>query len=353
MINNTTNNVAERLEDDPKENIVAQKGSVAQQDLSKDLLATQEAALEGMHHLMHISLATYVASLTSSIMSYKHATLTEAATGLAIFCERNVADRHAKRTLVSIYAAAGYDCSDSTGESYKSVMRKVAIISGLFNFIGSEKVQEWVGGNSEGAAIAAIVKGLEPLGIKSMDGILALVGKPRMQRAVSAHAAPVQIETKLAVTPAPEAAPAAEPSLEEGEIVLEPSAKGEHVEESEEAMPKYARRATDVSSKQAAANTHSFILGEGDYVEIGTEHVSIRLSHDADKSEILKAALQLMEIADEMEAKQAQEKAETDSLLATKLMEEMRKMTTGKKAEKATEGGLEPMKPAKGRRLAR
>lgn len=333
-------------------NIIAQANAVAQ--------GKSSASLEGLQHVMHISMATYVASLTSSIMSYKHATLLEAATGLAIMCERNAADRHARRMLVSVYAAAGYDCADSsTGGEYKSVMRKVAIISELFNFIGAEKVQEWVGGNSEGAAIAAIVKGLEPFGIRSMDGILSLVGKPRMPRAISAPTAPAQIETKQPQAPAetaPEAAQAAKVSevMEEGEIKLpEAISTGEQPAEPSEEMPKFARRSTDVSSKQAAANTHSFILGEGDYVEIGTEHVSIRLSHDADKSEILKAALQLMEIADEMEAKQMQEKADSDSALAIKLMEEMRKMTTGKKAPSATEGGLEPMKPVKGRRLVR
>lgn len=306
--------------------------------------------IEPTQNIMHISMATYVASLASSIMSYKHAIMLECATGLAIMCERGAADRYAKRTLASVYAAAGYDTSESTGKDYKSTQRKIGIIASLFSFVGAEKVKEWVGGNSEGAAISAIAKGLEPFQLKNWDGINALLGKPRIAAKASA---PVieqamkeqpaqQVETKKQPEPVPQAN--AQEVLEPGEIRIEepsqaPSAASQELPEDQEG-PRWMRRLNDKP--------------ENIFKTVDTEHIHIALSKEVDRTEIINAAMSLLKIAEDMN-----NGIKGDKEVEGALQAELKKIKAS--AQKQDEQPLkaelqpkpEPMHKPRGRRVAR
>lgn len=128
---------------------------------------------------MKISKTILVNQLTAAAVNRRGAFLIEMAVGLAVYTSHGAVNKTSRADLYSIYHAVGYDCLNADGRDYRTVHRRVAAAGHLFEHTGSETIQAWTSGHAGKAALGAIVARIEHLDVATIDGVLAMTGRPR------------------------------------------------------------------------------------------------------------------------------------------------------------------------------
>lgn len=153
-------------------------------------------------HIHTLSVMTCVEVLTQAGISRRLALQNELAVGLGIFFESGKVNKESKGMLQMAYARSGYDCAEHTGKDYKTVMRRLGATALLFDKIGFETLRLWIGHSVEIRMVYAIVDGLKPSMLNSIDDVLTYVGKPRV-KAVEAEGAEGEAEAETGTDPVP------------------------------------------------------------------------------------------------------------------------------------------------------
>jgi hypothetical protein len=238
-----------------------------------------------MEKLITISTQTYINVISSAALSRRYALMQELAVGLAVHAETGIPTRESKQALYKIYAAAGYDCEDQYGVDYKSTNRRINAGAFLFNKLGASRIEEWIAGHVEMQLIAAIAAELEKLEIKSVNDVLAYVGRPVIAKRPEAFV----IETTgdngevKQVTLTNIAPTIHEEPLAEQHTKLEEFAGPFH--------PELAPRPFWIPQwVEEEATQH-----------VNMDNVQININHEVSKDELIAAAMKLLAMANEME----------------------------------------------------
>src|SRR5213082_1117949 len=91
---------------------------------------------------MNLSIETCVTALQHAAINHKAAIQLELAVGLAVFQMNGGTNKDARRNLVDIYVAAGWDCAKFAGSDYKTVNRRINAAAALFEKV---PVSKWIG----------------------------------------------------------------------------------------------------------------------------------------------------------------------------------------------------------------
>jgi hypothetical protein len=249
----------------------------------------KEPSDQTLKKALSISLQTYISAITSAAMSSKYALNLELSVGLAVFSESGATNLRTKRILSDIYKDAGYKCENATDPDYKTVQRRINVAADLFNFLGADTIESWIGNNAEMAIINSIVEGLKQYDLKSINGVLALVGKP--------------VTTKPAVSDAVKSAPKAEG--QESPKKEDNSAGTQMAQAMEQALsnakPIVSEDSITISKKEAASYHRWKKLVD----KKGTKHISFKnvemyVPLKATKDEILGAAMELLRYSESL-----------------------------------------------------
>lgn len=114
----------------------------------------------------------YAQIIHAAAMNRRAALQTELAVGFAVFLDSYPSKRLARAQLQKIYNDAGCKCADPTDVNWKSVNRRIAASSALFDFMGHEEVRSWAGDLTKGPLIEALVKKIEPLKLNTVNEVL-------------------------------------------------------------------------------------------------------------------------------------------------------------------------------------
>lgn len=131
-------------------------------------------------HIHTLSVMTCVELLTQAGLSRRLALQNELGVGLGLFYESGKVSKESKDMLNQCYARSGYDCSETSGADYKTVNRRINATAELFRKVGFDQIRTWVGSMVERDLVFAMVQGIKPLELKSIDSVLTFVGKPRL-----------------------------------------------------------------------------------------------------------------------------------------------------------------------------
>ena len=255
-----------------------------------------------------ISEATYIAALSSAMLSSKYALAQEMSTCLSVFYEHGNVGREAKQTMMRLYAQSGFECSSPLENSYKTCSRRLNVGALLFTHLGNELIGKWCEGKMEMGVISSIVAGIEPYGFKSVESVLAFVGKPRTSPKAKL---PIPV---AAPTPEPEKV-SVEPLTEERRVMREGMlGEGQHGPVQEHLF----RRASDLveaapmedsdalryqewlSTRGETPLQNRWEIEQG-YHHVKTEHIAVAIPPETSREEILRCAMQLMALAAEMD----------------------------------------------------
>jgi hypothetical protein len=153
----------------------------------------------------------YAKIIHAAAMNRRAALQTEIAVGFAVFLDSYPSKRLARAQLQKIYNDAGCKCEGPNDVNWKSVNRRIAASSALFDFMGHEEVREWAGDLTKDALIEALVKKIEPLKLNTVNEVLivckgAKPGSGSGERAPGAGRKPgLRVETshlKFSIPPA-------------------------------------------------------------------------------------------------------------------------------------------------------
>jgi hypothetical protein len=114
----------------------------------------------------------YAKIIHAASMNRRAALQTEIAVGFAVFLDSYPSKRLARAQLQKIYNDAGCKCEGPNDVNWKSVNRRIAASSALFDFMGHEEVREWAGDLTKDALIEALVKKIEPLKLNTVNEVL-------------------------------------------------------------------------------------------------------------------------------------------------------------------------------------
>lgn len=137
----------------------------------------------------------YSVAITNAALSHAAALQIELAVGFAVQLEIGPSKRLARATLVEIYAAAGYTCSEPKDIDWKRINRRIAASLALFDFMSREEVETWTDGKTKGPLIDAIVDKLKPLKLKTVNEVLVSCGKLKPQATRQERPGTVRVET--------------------------------------------------------------------------------------------------------------------------------------------------------------
>lgn len=243
--------------------------------------------------LHQISKSTYVAALTNSLVSNKYALQLEMATCLAVFMETGNVGRDAKQVLMGVYADAGYDCLHHTGADYKTVSRRINVSALLFTHIGRVSIENMCDGAVEMMVINSIVGGLEPLNLKTIDGILSFVGKPTREKSqIVDQNEPTQPENSQSELANNESAP-------DTATVVSQRIANDELDLTESSEEDIVRLEKWLSTHSETPLRHQWELNNGfRHIDIGMLHVSI--PPNTSKDDIIRAAMAMLAMAEKM-----------------------------------------------------
>jgi hypothetical protein len=234
---------------------------------------------------LSVSTQTYVSAISSAAISRKFALQLEIAVGLAVYAEHGGTSREAKQALYQIYLAAGYDCSDQYGSSYKTVNRRINASGYLFDKLGISQVREWIAGGVEMQLINSIAGQLENFSFGSVNAVLEYVGRPVVSKRPEAFVVEtVGEDGKPHTTTLTNTTPTIhEEPMDLMHTRLEEYAGPFHPELAPMPwwIPKWA--------------------GEEATQHVSLENVHIDISHEVSKDELIAAAMKLLAMANEMD----------------------------------------------------
>jgi hypothetical protein len=114
----------------------------------------------------------YAQIIHAAAMNRRAALQTELAVGFAVLLDSYPSKRLARAQLQKIYNDAGCKCENPNDVNWKSVNRRIAASSALFDFMGHQEVRNWAGDLQKAPLIDAIVKKLEPLKLNTVNEVL-------------------------------------------------------------------------------------------------------------------------------------------------------------------------------------
>lgn len=114
----------------------------------------------------------YANIIHAAAMNRRAALQTELAVGFAVLLDSYPSKRLARAQLQKIYNDAGCKCADPTDVNWKSVNRRIAASSALFDFMGYEEIFGWAGDLTKAPLIEALVKKIEPLKLNTVNEVL-------------------------------------------------------------------------------------------------------------------------------------------------------------------------------------
>ena len=104
----------------------------------------------------------------------------ELAVSLIVYHACGASDIAAKKVMRSIYAAGGIDCLTHDTPSYRTISRRMDRSAGLYDKVKHTTIAKWVKGKEGEQIVDAVVNGIEPLHLMSMDDVLTYTtGKKR------------------------------------------------------------------------------------------------------------------------------------------------------------------------------
>lgn len=231
----------------------------------------------------------------------KQALEIELATGLALFVENDGASLAAKKLLQDVYGQAGYKVDSISAADYKTCRRRIDAAAELYKHIGHDEIVGWIGRAKDRNAIQKIVSNLEEYNLTGIQSVFALVGKK--QAAKPKAAAQPQQPTQKAPEAPQEAAGGAETG---GPIAAQGEAQKTAPEGSKEAQApsETAQMVGQAVAEGRAARGRRASDVEGS-VTIKTAHMSITVTPDVPKEELMEMSMKLLAYINTMEAKEA------------------------------------------------
>jgi hypothetical protein len=125
---------------------------------------------------MIITIESAVSAMRDCVLSRRKSLFREMAIGLAVLAGEGLADKNAKKILISVYAEAGNDCTERSGADYSLVHNRVAAVACMFGSIGLEKIMQMIGKKRGETAIIALSNHVESMGCFSISAIQDLCG---------------------------------------------------------------------------------------------------------------------------------------------------------------------------------
>lgn len=291
------------------------------------LLTATQPTITIVQQTIPISNATYKGALGSAFTSNKYAIAVEVSIMLSIFHESSGVTAEGKSRMQHLYAEVGYDCGDPSGCDYASCRRKIGYGALLFDYLGNAKIAEMIGGNVELGLINALVTGIEHLSLHSYDKIRLVCGKPRLP---PKPRVPVTTEAHPETPPQEVLTDDSRKALD-AHIEVEKDRVGKYLEEQYahpsddtfEFLPPgmhgpYRRRASDEEGAQ----------------HISMEHVSIDVSAEASREDILQAVQKLLEMAAMLSSEPQQEPTKAEEQPEEPEDEEATKLHMAQEAER-------------------
>lgn len=133
-----------------------------------------------MIDLIPTNLTYCVDAMRGSMALRGQALQIELAVSLIVYHTCGSSDIAAKKVLRAVYAASGIDCVKPDSVSYRTIARRMDRSAGLFDKIKPNTLTKWLKGKADTQAIDAVVAGLKPLKLNSMDDVLTYTtGKKR------------------------------------------------------------------------------------------------------------------------------------------------------------------------------
>ncbi len=126
-----------------------------------------------------LSVITCVEMVSQAALDRRSAINNELAVGLGMFYEAGGTTQEAKSALQEVYHRSGYECQNSSGADYVTINRRLNASAKLYDFLGAEQIGNWVGNKVERQLVSAIIEGLKPSNLYSIDKVMAFIGKPR------------------------------------------------------------------------------------------------------------------------------------------------------------------------------
>lgn len=264
-----------------------------------------------------IAEATQVAAMTSAFVSNTYAIQQELATQLSVYHVAGNVGRQPKQQLMRIYGLAGW-ASEISGADYKTCSRRVNVGALLYTHLGKDLIESWCAGKMEMQLISSIVDGLAPYAIKTIDGCLNFVGKPRVAKKVETPTPSAAPTEKAPLVKVPEVVVPPHEVVDEATITAEPPQSDE--QQYEEWL--MHRGETPLLNAQ--------LMKDG-FRHIETEFVSVNISIHATKDSLLEMAMKLMSLAAELDHEpiepNVQPGASAESLAVGDIPKSLRKVT--------------------------
>lgn len=130
------------------------------------------------------SLNYCVAAMRGSMALRGQALQIELAVSLVVYHTCGSSDLAAKKVLRAVYAASGIDCIKQDSASYRTIARRIDRSAGLYDKVKHSTIAKWLNGKDDTQTIDAVVAGLKPLNLNSMDDVLTYTtGKKREKEA--------------------------------------------------------------------------------------------------------------------------------------------------------------------------
>lgn len=116
--------------------------------------------------------------MSAVTMSRRKALAAEMAVGVAIFATSGNAGLEARRIFADLYEQADSDANEFTGQSYRTVRRRVDAAASLYERLGQVKVDDLVGERRNAQAIGTIQEHIESLSLYSINAVFGFCDKP-------------------------------------------------------------------------------------------------------------------------------------------------------------------------------
>lgn len=133
---------------------------------------------------MKISRTVLINQLGVAAVNRRAAFLIEMAVGMAVYAQHTRVDKTSRAELYGLYGAVGYDCVAADGADYRTVHRRITAAGHLFEHTGAAAIETWCAGHSGADAVRAIVAQIAHLDVATVNGVLAMAGRPVTPRAL-------------------------------------------------------------------------------------------------------------------------------------------------------------------------
>ena len=130
-------------------------------------------------------LKAYSNAIVEAALSRSTALEIELAVGFAAILECDNMKRLARETLLTIYGAAGSKCAKPGDMDWKSINRRISAASALFDFVGTDDINEWAQGLTKRELVDAFRPHIKALKLNSVNEVLLACDKIRPPRKVT------------------------------------------------------------------------------------------------------------------------------------------------------------------------